>query len=69
MTMVRVVSDSVNLVGYDYSTQVLRVTFRSGGTYDYDDVPAFLFEAMLLPHPWRHVGRQVRAHRYRRIAA
>lgn len=69
MNMVPVVSDNVAYVGYDYATQVLRLTFRSGGTYDYFDVPAFLYEAMLLPHPWRRVGRQIRAHRYRRIAA
>jgi len=69
MNMVPVVSDNVALVGYDHTTKVLRVKFHSGGTYDYFDVPAFLYEAMLLPHPWRRVGRQIRAHRYRRIAA
>jgi hypothetical protein len=69
MNMVPVVSDNVAFMGYDYATRALRVTFRSGGTYDYYDVPAFLYEAMLLPHPWRVVGRQIRSHRYRRIAA
>ena len=53
MNMVPVVSDNVAFVGYDYATCTLRVTFRSGGTYDYYDVPVFLYEAMLLPHPWR----------------
>lgn len=67
--MTPVTSDNVRAVGYDHSTQILRVTFRSGGTYDYCNVPVDLFEVMLLPHPWRRFGRQVQAHRYRRIAA
>lgn len=69
MYMVAVVSDNVAFVGYDHATRTLRVKFRSGGTYDYYDVPVFLYEAMLLPHPWRRVGRQIRAHQYRRVAA
>lgn len=69
MHTVLVVSDTVAFVGYDRATHILRVVFRSGGTYDYYDVPTFLYEAMLLPHPWRRVGRQIRAHRYTRVAA
>lgn len=69
MNMTPVVSDNVALVGYDHSIHTLRVTFRSGATYDYYNVPVFLYEALLLPHPWRRVGRQIRAHRYRRVAA
>lgn len=69
MCMVPVVSDIVTTVGHDHATHTLRVKFRSGGTYDYYDVPVFLYEAMLLPHPWRRVGRQIRAHLYRRVAA
>lgn len=67
--MTPVVSDNVRAAGYDHDTQVLRVTFRSGGTYDYYDVPLHLYEVMLLPHPWRRVGRQIKAHRYSRLAA
>jgi hypothetical protein len=69
MHMTPVVSDNVGYVGYEHSTQVLRVTFHGGHTYEYYDVPAHLYEAMFLPHPWRCVGRQIRAHRYLRIAA
>lgn len=69
MHMVPVISDNVSFVGYDQATHTLRVKFHSGGTYDYYDVPVFLYEAMLLPHPWRRVGRRVRAHVYRRAAA
>lgn len=69
MNMVPVVSDNVASVGYDHATHTLRVVFRSGGTYDYYDVPVFLYEAMLLPHPWRRVGRQIRGYAYCRVAA
>lgn len=69
MHLTPVVSDNVRYVGYVYSTQVLRVSFQGGRTYEYYDVPAQLYEAMLLPHPWRRVGRQIRAHSHRRIAA
>lgn len=69
MNMTPVISDNVRAVGYDYGTRVLRVQFRSGGTYDYYAVSAHLYEVMLLPHPWRRIGRQIRAHRYRKVAA
>lgn len=69
MNMTPVTSDTVSAAGYDHRTQVLRVTFRSGETYDYYAVPVHLCEVMLLPHPWRSVGRQIRAHRYNRVAA
>lgn len=67
--MTPVISDNVAFVGYDYRTLVLRVGFRSGGTYDYYGIPFYLYEAMLEPHPWRRVGRQIRAYRGHRVAA
>lgn len=69
MNMNPVTSDNVRAVGYDHSTGVLRVAFRSGGTYDYYSVAPHLYEAMLLPHPWRRIGQQIRRHRYHRLAA
>ncbi|THG33534.1 KTSC domain-containing protein [Naasia lichenicola] len=65
--MVRVESDSLRAVGYDHGTGTLRVAFRNGGLYDYYDVPADLFEALLAPHSWRRLSEQVKDHRYRRI--
>lgn len=67
--MVNVVSDNVRAVGYNYETRTLRVQFWSGGMYEYYGVPAHLYEAFMLPHPWRRVGRPVKAHRYSRLAA
>ncbi|MEU7005080.1 KTSC domain-containing protein [Nonomuraea sp. NPDC046570] len=67
--MTPVISDNIHAVGYDHRLRVLRVTFKSGGTYEYFDVALHLYEKMLLPHPWRRIGRQIRAHRCRRLAA
>lgn len=39
-------SSNLERFGYDSSISVLRVEFKSGGTYDYFDVPEQLFEQM-----------------------
>jgi hypothetical protein len=67
MQMQPVVSDNVLSVGYDSSLRTMRVQFHSG-LYEYYEVDISLFESMLLPHPWRRVGRQVKVHRYNKIA-
>lgn len=69
MTMHPVTSDEVRAVGYDPRTRTMRVQFLGGRTYEYDNVDPALFEQMLLPHPWRRVGRLVRTHHYRPVAA
>ena len=63
-----VVSTNVLAVGYDPPTRTLRVQLRSGGIYDYYGVDPGLFEQMLLPNPWRRIGRLVRTHTYARVA-
>jgi hypothetical protein len=68
MTMHPVVSTNVAAVGYDPLIQTLRVRFRSGGTYDYYGVNPGLFDQMLLPNPWRRVGRRVKTHTYAKVA-
>lgn len=62
MQMTRVVSENVAAVGYEEEGQVLRVQFRSGGTYDYRGVAKSLYQEMLQPHPWRRVGPLVKRH-------
>jgi hypothetical protein len=66
--MTGVISDNVRAVGYDPASMTLRVQFSNGGTYDYSNVAAELYAQMLQPHPWRRVGKQVRAHAYRKVA-
>lgn len=68
MNMTPVISDNVAAVGFDFNTRTLCVTFRNGRTYEYYNVSMHLHEALLLPHPWRVVGRQIRTYPYRRVA-
>lgn len=37
-------SSLLSQADYDKETQVLNVTFNSGGTYEYKNVPEFIFE-------------------------
>lgn len=37
-------SSLLSRADYDKETQVLNVTFNSGGTYEYKNVPEFIFE-------------------------
>jgi len=69
MEMQAVTSDNVRAVGYETATRTMRVQFHNGLIYEYCDVNLPLFEQMLLPHAWGRMGRVVRAHRYRRVAA
>lgn len=68
MNMTSVISDNVAAVGYNFTTSTLYVTFKGHRTYEYDNVPVHLYEALLLPHSWRFVGRQIRSYSYRRVA-
>lgn len=47
MTMQPVSSSNLAAVGYDPETQTLAVEFRSGGTYEYYDVPQQVFDGLL----------------------
>ncbi len=51
MHMVPVVSDNVAFVGYDHATRILRVTFHSGGTYDYYERPCLPVRSHAAPAP------------------
>ena len=42
-----VVSSSVSSIGYDEGAKALHVQFKSGKTYVYKDVPAFVFRNAL----------------------
>lgn len=68
MTTSSATSTNVRAVGYESSTRRLRVQFRCGGVYDYHGVDPHLFEQLLLPNPWRHIGHLVKAHPYARVA-
>jgi hypothetical protein len=44
--MIPVSSSNVESIGYDDNTQILRVSFLSGATYDYKNVPIHEFEQL-----------------------
>jgi hypothetical protein len=46
MNMIPVSSTNLAAIGYDEESNTLRVEFRTGGTYDYFDVPEREFEAL-----------------------
>lgn len=46
-------SRALEAAGYDATTRTLRLLFRSGGLYDYLDVPAEVFAGLITSaHPW-----------------
>jgi hypothetical protein len=47
MTMQPVSSSNLAAVGYDPETQTLAIEFKSGGTYEYYDVPQQVFDGLL----------------------
>ncbi len=56
--LIAIDSDNVFMAGYSKSTRVMTVLFRSGGLYEYYDVPPELWQAFVdaQPDPWSLVG-------------
>ena len=42
-----VVSSNISTVGYDIAERVLEVEFKSGGVYQYSNVPEYEYKALL----------------------
>jgi hypothetical protein len=40
-------SSNLHSVGYDPDTQTLEITFSSGVTYQYQDVPEYIYQELL----------------------
>lgn len=47
MEMTPVDSKNIASIGYDYEMATLRIEFLKGGTYDYYQVPAELYEGIM----------------------
>lgn len=47
MNMVSVSSSNLSAVGYDASTQTLRVAFNNGSIYEYSGVPASIHAGLM----------------------
>ncbi|MET3870691.1 KTSC domain-containing protein [Puniceicoccus vermicola] len=62
-------SSNLERFGYEASTMSLRVEFKSGGTYDYYDVPEQVFENMkAAPSKGSFLAQHIKGvYRYARI--
>jgi len=47
MSRIYVNSSSLDWIEYDNTTSILRIGFRSGGTYEYYDVPVEIYDGLL----------------------
>ena len=46
MEMIPINSDKISSIGFDESTNIMRIKFRHGDTYDYIDVQSFMYESL-----------------------
>ena len=44
---ISVSSSNLKSVGYDEDEEVLELTFHSGGTYQYSDVPSYIYQGLM----------------------
>ncbi len=47
MEMIQVNSRAIRAIGYDQSTQRLRITFEQGDSYDFCGVPVHVYEGLM----------------------
>jgi hypothetical protein len=47
MQRIKVISSNIQSVGYDVASHVLEIEFTTGATYQYFDVPEYIYEAMM----------------------
>lgn len=69
MKRIAIISEVLKSVGYDETTGTLEVEFKNGGVYEYSDVPADEYSALMLaPSKGTYFGDHIRdAHRFKRI--
>ena len=61
MNMIPLTSSNIHSAGYDPTTQTLRISFKSGGTYDYADVSEEQAKSFLeSKSPGRHFHLNIR---------
>lgn len=54
-------SSTIQAVGYEVATQTLRITFRSGAVYEYDNVPENVYVGLLqAPSHGAHFSAHIR---------
>ncbi len=59
--MTRVNSSNVESIGYDTPSQILRVKFNYGAIYDYLNVPAVVYQLMLVaPSKGKFINQELK---------
>lgn len=69
MKRISIISKVLKSVGYDETTGTLEVEFKNGGLYEYVDVPADEYAALMrAPSKGTYFGDHIRdAYRFKRI--
>jgi len=69
MKRIAIISKVLKSVGYDEATGTLEVEFKNGGLYEYFDVPAEEYSALMLaPSKGTYFGDNIRdAYRFKRV--
>lgn len=47
MKMISVSSSAITAAGYDESSQVMKITFSQGSTYDFCSVPKHIYDGLI----------------------
>ena len=47
MEMIQVSSSAIRAIGYDQSTQRMRITFEQGDSYDFCGVPLHVYDGLM----------------------
>lgn len=47
MEMMRVNSQAIRAVGYEPDSRRMKITFEQGDTYDFCNVPAYIYEGLM----------------------
>ena len=56
-------SSNIESVGYNAKSHVLEIAFRSGGVYQYDDVPLEVYREFLsAPSKGRFLAQRIKGH-------
>jgi len=69
MKRIAIISKVLKSVGYDEATGTLEIEFKNGGLYEYFDVPAEEYSALMLaPSKGTYFGDNIRdAYRFKRV--
>ena len=59
--MINVQSSNVTSIGYSIEEKILRIKFNYGGIYDYINVPAYVYQLMLVaPSKGKFINQELK---------